>query len=105
MIEFDLFTWWAISISGGSVFLTLVSIYLYANSRKKRKKDERMIPYIASLARDFVFVWVLLSLLIFYIVSIRIGRADIFALGNIVIEALLIIYLIKNKTGKSEEEK
>jgi hypothetical protein len=51
--------------------------------------------------KNFMFVWVLLSLLVFYIVSIQIGSAAIFAAGNIVMEVILVIYLIRNRT-KSE---
>jgi hypothetical protein len=101
MPDLDLFSWWAISISGGSIFLTLVSIYLYSGSRKKRNNGERKTNNMGTLVKDFMFVWVLLSLLIFYIVSIQIGSAAIFAAGNIVVEVILIIYLIRNKT-KSE---
>ena len=102
--DLDLFAWWAISISGGSIFLTLVSIYLYVGTRKKRKQSRQGTSNVASLAKDFIFVWVLLSLLVFYIVSIQLGSAAIivFAAGNIVVEALLIIYLIKNETKEPE---
>lgn len=55
------------------------------------------------LVKDFVFVWVLVSLLIFYIISVQIGSAAIFAAGNIFVEVLLIIYLVKNKTKESEQ--
>jgi hypothetical protein len=99
--DLDLFDWWAISISGGSIFLTLVSIYLYSGSRKKRNHGERKASNMGTLVKDFMFVWVLLSLLAFYIVSIQIGSIALFAAGNIVVEVILIIYLIRNKT-KSE---
>jgi hypothetical protein len=101
LANFDLFTWWAISISGGIVFLTLVSIYLYAGTKAKRKESQRMKTNIGNLIKDFVFVWVLLGLLIFYIVSIQIGSATVFAAGNIFVEALLIIYLLRNRKEKS----
>lgn len=99
--DLDLFDWWAISISGGSIFLTLVSIYLYSGSRKKRHHGERKTSNMGTLVKDFMFVWVLLSLLAFYIVSIQIGSIALFAAGNIVVEVILVIYLIRNKT-KSE---
>jgi heme A synthase len=101
--ELDLFGWWAISISGGSIFLTLVSIYLYAESRTRRKQSDRKMTKTVTLLKGFIFVWVLLGLLIFYIISVRIGSAAIFAAGNILVEALLIVYLIRNRTEKSEE--
>jgi hypothetical protein len=96
----DLFEWWAISISGGSVFLTLVSIYLYVDTRTRRKKSKQMKTNISDLMKDFVFVWVLLGLLIFYIISIQTGSAALFAIGNIFVEALLIIYSLRNRKEK-----
>jgi O-antigen/teichoic acid export membrane protein len=101
MAEVDLFLWWAASISGGSVFLTLVSIYLYINSRSKRKDKASMIKRPLKILTDFVFVWVLLGLLVFYIVSIDVGSAAIFAVGNIIVEILLLVYLVKNRQTES----
>jgi len=101
MIDPELFLKWAVSISGGSVFLVLVSIYLYTNSKSKRSKTRQMIRRALSLPRDFVFVWVLLGLLFFYIITIEIGSASIFAVGNVTVETLLILYLLRNRT-KSE---
>jgi O-antigen/teichoic acid export membrane protein len=101
--DFDLFSWWAASISGGSIFLTLVSIYLYSDSKTKRKKSGRTKTRITSVATDFIFVWVLLGLLIFYIVSIDIGSAAIFAAGNILVEGMLVVYLLKNRERKSKQ--
>jgi len=102
MASIDLFQWWAATISAGSVFLTLVGAYLYLESRKKRKEGERKRESgIRRLLTDFIFVWVLLSLLIFYIVSIDIGSDMLFAAGNVLVEVLLIIYLLKNKTKES----
>jgi hypothetical protein len=102
MSDIDLFAWWAITISAGSIFHTLVSIYLYANTRARREKSERATKNAISLMKNFVFVWVLLGLLIFYIVSIQIGSDIVFAAGNILVEAILIVYLIKNKKTASE---
>jgi len=101
--DIDLFAWWAITISGGSIFLTVVSIYLYANTRARRKESEQTTTNAVNRVKDFVFVWVLLGLLIFYIVSIQIGSIVVFAVGNIFVEALLIVYLLRNRTEKSEE--
>jgi Flp pilus assembly protein TadB len=102
MASIDLFQWWAATISAGSVFLTLVGAYLYLESRKKRKEGERKRESgIRRLLTDFIFVWVLLGLLIFYIVSIDIGSDMLFAAGNVLVEVLLIIYLLKNKTKES----
>jgi len=99
MIDPELFLKWAVSISGGSVFLVLVSIYLYTNSKSKRSKTRQMRAL--SLPRDFIFVWVLLGLLFFYIITVEIGSAPVFAAGNVIVETLLILYLLRNRT-KSE---
>lgn len=104
MINFDLFTWWAISISGGIVFLVLVSIYLYASSRLKRKEGSKITQNRLRTGNDFVFVWVLIGLLIFYIISVNIGSSLIFAAGNIIVESILLVYLIKNRREKQEEK-
>ena len=103
VLGLDLFQWWAACISGGSVFLTLVSIYLYMNSRTRRKSGRQPKTSVLSVGRDFIFVWVLLVLLVFYIISIDIGSAAVFAVGNIFVEAILVIYLLKNRKGKSDE--
>jgi hypothetical protein len=100
-MEVDLFTWWAISISGGSIFLTLVSIYLYASSKTTRRTRDNAKSKIVSLVGNFAFVWVLLGLLAFYIISIDIGSAVIFAVGNIIVEFLLVLYLVKHRITKT----
>jgi hypothetical protein len=99
MASIDLFQWWAATISAGSVFLTLVGVYLYVDSRKKRRasNSEEKRSLLRS-SKDFIFVWVLLSLLIFYIVSIDIGSDWIFAAGNIFVEVMLLIYILRNRT-------
>lgn len=91
----ELFTWWAISISCGIVFLIVVSIYLYMS--RKVGKDASQQNSAGRLVKDFFFVWVLLGLLVLYIVSISMGSAVLFAAGNIFFEAILIIYLIRNR--------
>jgi len=82
--------------------LTLVSIYLYSNSKTKRKGSRTKWNKV-NLVKDFAFVWVLLGLLIFYIISVNIGSAIIFAVGNIIVEVILIIYLLKSSFRKSEQ--
>jgi len=105
MLNFDPFVWWAVSISGGTVFLILVSIYLYASSRTKRKESKKSTSSVVRFGGSFAFVWVLIGLLAFYIVSVNIGSAALFAAGNIIVEAILIVYLIRNRQKKSEESK
>ena len=97
-MQIDLFSWWVISISWSIVFLVLVSLYLYAKSKTKRDEDRGETGNrIVRLAKDFVFVWVLISLLVFYIISVNVGSSALFAAGNVVVEAILMIYLIKSK--------
>jgi len=45
-------------------------------------------------------VWFLAGLLVFYIVTVSQGSALLFAVGNIVVEALLLLYVFR--TGKEE---
>ena len=106
MLQIDLFSWWVISISWSIVFLVLVSIYLYANSKTKRNEDKGETENrIKRLGKDFVFVWVLISLLVFYIVSVNVGSSALFATGNIIIEVILIAYLAKSKYRSEQTQK
>ena len=93
----ELFLWWAIVISAGIAFLILVSIYLYVSQRKKREEN-KIKTGITRVVVDFIFVWVLFGLLLLYIVSIGNSSITLFAAGNIVVEIVLVIYLLKNKT-------
>ena len=96
-----LFNWYAITISWSIVFLTIASIYIYLDSKRTGKaRQAKMTP--AALARDFVFVWVLLGLLILYIVSINRGSSVLFAAGNIVTETVLLAYCVRNRTKETE---
>jgi uncharacterized membrane protein len=105
-MDIDLFTWWALSISFSSVFLTLVSIYLFVDTKSRRQEATRKKVSVFEIVRNFVFVWVLLGLLVFYIFSINLGAGAlseaVFTGGNIVVEALLVLYLLKNREKKSE---
>ncbi|MEM0328420.1 MAG: hypothetical protein QXN53_07595 [Thermoproteota archaeon] len=103
MLNLDPFIWWIITISWSIAFLILVSIYIYQTSRTKRKERTRTTANRLRLVKDFVFVWILLGLLVFYIVSVNIGSAVLFAIGNIVVEIILIVYLMKNRHEKSEQ--
>jgi len=102
MLNLDLFAWWAVTISGGIAFLILVSIYLYTKSRVIRRESHKSAAG-TRLGKDFIFVWVLIGLLVFYIVSVNIGSSMVFAAGNIIVEAMLIAYLIMNRREKSAE--
>ena len=99
----ELFSWWAMTISWGIVFLVVVSTYLYIGSRKSlERRRSRIGEGMLNLIRDFVFVWVLLSLLILYIVSIGNSSSILFAAGNVIIEIILFVYAIKNRTKKRQ---
>lgn len=116
----DLFAWWALSISWNIVFLIAAGFYLYASSRAKRKKaaqeetkrktndDHSLRVYktqwkatVGRIAKNFIFIWILLGLLVFYIFSVQLGAGRlsevVFAVGNIVVEVLLVSYLFKNR--------
>jgi hypothetical protein len=93
----ELFAWWAITITGGIIFLVLVSAYLYVGNRKRREGSKGGLALFGKLAKDFVFVWSLLGLLVLYIVSIGNGSSILFACGNIVVEVFLIIYIVTNR--------
>jgi hypothetical protein len=111
-LTIDLFIWWAISISWSIAFLIVAGFYLYARSKAKRKEDTRVGNQLkakaVSISKNFIFVWILIGLLVFYIFSVRLGTGalseSVFALGNIVVEALLVFYLFKNrdKTKRSQ---
>ena len=99
--DIQLFEWWAICISSSIVFLTLASIYIYTDSRKKNGNGHAKISPI-TLAKDFIFVWVLFGLLALYIVSIHVESAILFAAGNIFTEGFLVVYTVRNRTRKSD---
>ena len=79
----------------------MISIYLYIGSKSRRKEDIQKKTSAFRTSKDFVFVFVLLGLLIFYIFSIQLGAGvlseAVFAVGNIVVEALLVLYLLRNR--------
>lgn len=95
----ELFDWWVASISTSIVFLTMVAIFLYVNSRGRRRKAGQETGKKGSLRGNFIFVWVLLCLLFLYVVSINMGSYILFAFGNVVVELVLIIYLARNRLG------
>jgi len=103
MIEFNLFTWWALAITFGIIFLIVVSIYLFWDSRKKRREDKQNKIGAYKIVKEFIFVWILIGLLILYITSINLVSATLFAVGNIIVEFILSIYLFRNKGQKSEQ--
>lgn len=99
----DLFGWWALVITAGIVFTTLISIFLYVRSKSRNKKKKKIVSGIYRIGIDFIFVWIILSLLVLYIVSIGRLSIIIFASGNLVVEAILIVYLFRNATKETNE--
>ena len=93
----NLFTWWIISISWSIAFMIVTGIYLYVNSRAERKEDDQKWSLV-KLVKDFTFSWILMGLLIFYIITIYLSSATLFAAGNIVVEVILILYIVRNRT-------
>jgi heme/copper-type cytochrome/quinol oxidase subunit 2 len=88
-----LLLWWTVSITWSAVFLIVVSVYLYWDRRKRHPQGSQMPSHLRS---DFVFVWVLVSLLALYIVSIYRNSSAIFLAGNVVVEVFLVTYAIRN---------
>jgi hypothetical protein len=91
----NLFTWWIISISWSIAFMIAVGIYLYISSKTRSKDTQKWS--LVKLVKNFAFTWILLGLLIFYIISISLGSYTIFAVGNIVVEVILIIYVVRSR--------
>jgi hypothetical protein len=95
MQEADLtLIWWAASIIWSIAFLIVVSLFLYFN-RKSRVSGESGRGKLS----DFVFVFVLVGLLALYIATINRASSLLFAVGNIVVEAILVVYTMRNKTA------
>lgn len=110
MPDIGLFAFWALSISFSILFLTFISIYLYHDSRSRRREtiDKKAKKHgSVRLVESFAFVWVLFGLLVFYIFSIQLGASTltevVFAVGNIIVEVLLVLYLLRNSEQKVEQ--
>jgi hypothetical protein len=68
------------------------------------KEMLRGMGKLVRVLKDFVFVWVLLGLMVFYVYSVGVGSYFLFAAGNIVVEALLIVYVLKvSKSSKAQK--
>jgi hypothetical protein len=96
----DLLFVWAVSITWCTVFLIAVSFYLY-HGRMNRSTDSGTIR---GRLKEFFFVLVLACLLGLYILSINLTSSLVFAIGNIIVEVVLVGYTIRKKattTGQS----
>jgi hypothetical protein len=93
MLYAGLFDWWIATISWSIAFPIVVSIYLYRHRVHPQpaspKKQSRF-----HVIEDFTFVWFLLGLLAFYVVAVSQASYTFFALGNVAVEILLIIYVL-----------
>jgi len=90
----NLLTWWIVSISWSALFLIAVSFYLYWRTRSRHVGFSKGV---LGKAKDFVFVWVLAALLVLYIVTINNSSSLVFAAGNVVVEAVLVVYTVRNR--------
>jgi len=88
----NLLVWWEATITAGTMFLVLVSVYIYFNGGMGRKNGNN--TWGLGMLKNFIFIWVMLGLLALYIVSISGGSYTLFAAGNIVVEIILVVYIL-----------
>jgi len=100
MVTLSLFDWYVVTISWSIVFLILVSIFLYGK-RKPLIGSQEAPPHLSKVVGDFTFVWVLISLLFFYIVTVVVKSDILFAGGNIIVELVLIIYIMRDRLKRT----
>ena len=93
----NLFLWWEVSIIWCTAFLAVASIYLYADSARKKRSEKFAKP--KNMLENFVFVWILLALLGLYIITITSASQPIFIAGNLIVEVLLIVYIMTRGRG------
>jgi hypothetical protein len=98
----NLFGWWIACITFNILFVAAASIYLYMRKRPQGLGVRRGLWMVARVIKDFAFVWVLLGLLLFYVYSVGEGSSLIFAVGNVVVQILLIIYIIGNGDARQQ---
>ena len=90
-----MFGWWISSITFNVLFVIGAAIYLHTRRKTREKEVLGGIGKVVRILKDFVFVWVLLGLLIFYVYSVGVGFYLLFAVGNVIVEALLVVYVVK----------
>jgi peptidoglycan/LPS O-acetylase OafA/YrhL len=101
----DLFSWWIASITFNIMFVIGASIYLYRRGRQRGLETPKGKGRIGRVVKEFAFVWLLLGLWLLYIYSIGEQSALIFAAGNIVMEILLVIYVVRNGDSPRDNRK
>jgi len=99
MIQYsNIMIWWMVSISWSAFFLIVVSFYLYW---KRQRAQSEFSKGVLNRAKDFIFVWILASLLVLYIFTINNSSAVIFAAGNIIVEVILVVYTVRSGGKKT----
>lgn len=83
------------SITFNIMFVVVASIYLYKRRPQRGPRMPMGKEKVAHVVKNFAFVWILLGLWLFYIYSVAEGSALIFGAGNIVVEILLVLYVVK----------
>jgi hypothetical protein len=96
LVSFGLFELWEVTITWSIAFLLLVSFFLYGK-RRRPAATEHVRTSPRRFLEDFTFVWVLMVLLVFYIVTIDIRSSVLFAVGNVFVELFLVYYILKNR--------
>ena len=89
--------WWLLP---GCIFF-LLALLETVESQHTQLHGTQLRTKAVSTSKNFIFIWILLGLLVFYIFSVKLGTGKfsefVFALGNITVEILLIFYLFKNR--------
>jgi hypothetical protein len=89
--------WWLLP---GCMFL-LLAIFAAIERQHEQWRGVRLEAEAMAISKNFIFVWILLGLLVFYIFSVQLGTGQlselVFGLGNIFVEILLVVYLFRNR--------
>ena len=91
----ELFGWWISSITFNILFVISAAVYLYIRRKARGKEAFTWIGRVVRIIKEFVFVWILLGLLMFYVYSVGGGSYALFAAGNIAVEVFLCVYVLK----------
>ena len=89
--------WWLLP---GCIFFIL-AVAVAIEWQHQESQRIQLKARALSVSKNFIFVWILLGLLVFYIFSVKLGTGRfsefVFALGNIAVEVLLVFYLLRNR--------